>query len=145
MPEASLCIAKLAGVPFARGSSLSHSSTTSLTPTTSVKIISPCLDSSEKSCIHGSVRTRTRQKPYWRHSCSRRRTSFVDLALLAWCMLFGTFSALSCRPDIRDDGGVGRMLGVDHSGGFSMSRNPCLIEVGVRSVGGRLACCGVDL
>ena len=60
-------------------------------------------------------------------------------------MLFGTFSALSCRRDIRDDGGVDRMLGVDHSGGFSMSRNPCLIEVGVRSVGGRLACCGVDL
>lgn len=60
-------------------------------------------------------------------------------------MLFGTFSALSYRRDIRDDGGVDRMLGVDHSGGFSMSRNPCSIEIGVRSVGGRLACCGVDL
>ena len=61
-------------------------------------------------------------------------------------MLFGTFSALSCRRDIRDDGGgVDGMLGFDQSGEFSMSRNPCLMETGVRSVGGRLACCGVDL
>jgi hypothetical protein len=99
-----------------------HSSTTSLTPTTSVGSHQSL--SSKKSCIHGSVRTRTRQKPYWRHSCSRRRTSFVDLALLAWCMLFEIFSAFSCRWDIRGDR-IGRALSIRLLGSVWTSHNPC--------------------